>query len=69
MSWDVRINDPHFREVWELNGGSTTTPSCVGVRIANTSEMDSNISFDADGVVLTYSTVEADIIQKLDSDL
>jgi mediator of RNA polymerase II transcription subunit 14 len=69
MSWDVRINDPHFRELWELNGGSTTTPWGVGVRIANTSEMDSHISFDADGVALTYSTVETDSIQKLDSDL
>ncbi|KAM0867437.1 hypothetical protein ACQ4PT_042027 [Festuca glaucescens] len=69
MSWDVRINDHHFRELWELNGGSTTTPWDVGVRIANTSEMDSHLSFDADGVVLTYSTVEADSIQKLDLDL
>lgn len=69
MSWDVRINDPHFKELWELNGGTTTTPWGVGVRIANTSEMDSHISFDADGVVLTYSTVEPDSIQRLASDL
>ncbi|KAJ1255868.1 hypothetical protein BS78_K146700 [Paspalum vaginatum] len=69
MSWDVRINDPHFRELWELNGGSTTTQWGVGIRIANTSEMDSHISFDSDGVVLTYNTVEADSIQKLVSDL
>ncbi|WVZ64079.1 hypothetical protein U9M48_013648 [Paspalum notatum var. saurae] len=69
MSWDVRINDPHFRELWELNGGSTTTQWGVGIRIANTSEMDSHISFDSDGVVLIYNTVEADSIQKLVSDL
>ncbi|KAL6598037.1 hypothetical protein ACP70R_046458 [Stipagrostis hirtigluma subsp. patula] len=69
MSWDVRINDPHFRELWELNVGSTTTQWGIGVRIANTSEMDSHISFDADGVVLTYSTVEADSVQRLVSDL
>ncbi|VAI17170.1 unnamed protein product [Triticum turgidum subsp. durum] len=69
MSWDVRINDPHFKELWELNGGSTSTPWGVGVRIANTSEMDSHISFDVDGVVLTYSTVEADSVKRLVSDL
>ncbi|XP_062199220.1 mediator of RNA polymerase II transcription subunit 14-like [Phragmites australis] len=69
MSWDVTINDPHFRELWELNGGSTTTQWGVGVRIANTSEMDSHIFFDADGVVLTYSTVEVDSVQRLVSDL
>ncbi|GJM99725.1 hypothetical protein PR202_ga16852 [Eleusine coracana subsp. coracana] len=69
MSWEVRINDPHFRELWELNGGSTTTKWGVGIRIANTSEMDSHISFDADGVVLNYSTVEVDSVQRLVSDL
>jgi mediator of RNA polymerase II transcription subunit 14 len=69
MSWEVRINDPHFRELWELNGGSTTTQWGVGVRIANTSETDSHISFDADGVVLNYSTVEVDSVQRLVSDL
>jgi mediator of RNA polymerase II transcription subunit 14 len=69
MSWDVRINDPHFRELWELNGGSTTTQWGVGIRIANSSEMDSHISFDSNGVVLTYNTVEADSVQKLVSDL
>ncbi|KQJ89683.1 mediator of RNA polymerase II transcription subunit 14 isoform X2 [Brachypodium distachyon] len=69
MSWDVRINDPHFKELWELNAGSTTTPWGAGVRIANTSEMDSHISFDADGVVLTYSTVDADSVKRLVSDL
>ncbi|GJM99723.1 hypothetical protein PR202_ga16850 [Eleusine coracana subsp. coracana] len=40
-----------------------------GIRIANTSEMDSHISFDADGVVLNYSTVEVDSVQRLVSDL
>lgn len=69
MSWDVRINDPHFRELWELNGGSTKTQWGVGIRIANSSEMDSHISFDSSGVVLTYNTVEADSVQKLVSDL
>jgi mediator of RNA polymerase II transcription subunit 14 len=69
MSWEVRINDPHFRELWELNGGSTTTQWGVGVRIANTSETDSHISFDADGVVLNYRTVEVDSVQRLVSDL
>ncbi|KAG8049511.1 hypothetical protein GUJ93_ZPchr0009g1093 [Zizania palustris] len=69
MSWDVRINDPHFRELWELSGGSTTTSWGVGVRIANTSEMDSHISFDAEGVVLTYGNVEPDSVQNLVSDL
>ncbi|XP_066397211.1 mediator of RNA polymerase II transcription subunit 14 isoform X2 [Miscanthus floridulus] len=69
MSWDVRINDPHFRELWELNGGSTTTQWGVGIRIANSSEMDSHISFDSNGVVLIYNTVEADSVQKLVSDL
>uniref|UniRef100_A0A0D3H4M2 Mediator of RNA polymerase II transcription subunit 14 n=1 Tax=Oryza barthii TaxID=65489 RepID=A0A0D3H4M2_9ORYZ len=69
MSWDVRINDPHFRELWELSTGSTTTSWGVGVRVANTSEMDSHISFDAEGVILTYSNVEPDSVQKLVSDL
>ncbi len=69
MSWDVRINDPHFRELWELSTGSTTNSWGVGVRVANTSEMDSHISFDAEGVILTYSNVEPDSVQKLVSDL
>ncbi|XP_072976342.1 mediator of RNA polymerase II transcription subunit 14 [Typha angustifolia] len=69
MSWDVKINDPHFRELWELHKGSTTTPWGSGVRIANTSEMDSHIYYDPDGVILSYKTVEADSIQRLVSDL
>lgn len=69
MSWDVRINDPHYGALWKLYGGSTTTEWGAGVRIANTSEMDSHISFDNDGVILIYNTVEADSIQRLVSDL
>uniref|UniRef100_A0A0E0IAE3 Mediator of RNA polymerase II transcription subunit 14 n=1 Tax=Oryza nivara TaxID=4536 RepID=A0A0E0IAE3_ORYNI len=69
MSWDVRINDPHYGALWKLHGGSTTTEWGSGVRVANTSEVDSHISFDDDGVLLTYNTVEADSIQRLVSDL
>ncbi|XP_062191927.1 mediator of RNA polymerase II transcription subunit 14-like [Phragmites australis] len=69
MSWDVRINDPYYSSLWKVHGGSTTTEWGVGVRIANTSEIDSHITFDDDGVILTYHTVEADSIQKLVSDL
>nr|CAD1829690.1 unnamed protein product [Ananas comosus var. bracteatus] len=69
MSWDVKINDPHFKELWELHRGSKSTAWGSGVRIANTSEMDSHIHYDSDGVVLTYKTVEADSIQRLVSDL
>nr|XP_010932618.1 mediator of RNA polymerase II transcription subunit 14 isoform X1 [Elaeis guineensis] len=69
MCWDVKINDPHFRELWELHKGSTTTLWGCGVRIANTSEVDSHIHYDPEGVVLSYKTVEADSIQRLISDL
>ncbi|KAJ4783106.1 Mediator of RNA polymerase II transcription subunit 14 [Rhynchospora pubera] len=69
LSWDVKINDTHFRELWELNAGSTGTPWGPGVRIANTSDTDSHISFDLDGVTLAYKTVEADSIKRLVSDL
>ncbi|KAG8047022.1 hypothetical protein GUJ93_ZPchr0008g12208 [Zizania palustris] len=69
MSWDVRINDPHYGALWKLYGGSTTTEWGSGIRVANTSEVDSHISFDDDGVLLTYNTVEADSIQRLVSDL
>jgi mediator of RNA polymerase II transcription subunit 14 len=69
LSWDVKIKDTHFKELWELNGGSRGTPWGAGVRIANTSDMDSHISIDSDGVTLTYKTVEADIIKRLVSDL
>uniref|UniRef100_A0A0D9X6S0 Mediator of RNA polymerase II transcription subunit 14 n=1 Tax=Leersia perrieri TaxID=77586 RepID=A0A0D9X6S0_9ORYZ len=69
MSWDVRINDPHYGALWKLYGGSTTTGWGSGVRVANTSEVDSHISFDGDGILLTYDTVEADSIQRLVLDL
>lgn len=69
LSWDVKINDPHYKELWELDGGSMVTRWGPGVRIANTSDMDSHISFDSDGVTLSYKTVEADSIKRLVSDL
>ncbi|THU48882.1 hypothetical protein C4D60_Mb06t03680 [Musa balbisiana] len=69
MCWDVKINDPYFRELWELHKGSTTTLWGSGVRIANTSEIDSHIRFDPEGVVLSYKSVEDDSIQRLVSDL
>uniref|UniRef100_J3MS74 Mediator of RNA polymerase II transcription subunit 14 n=1 Tax=Oryza brachyantha TaxID=4533 RepID=J3MS74_ORYBR len=69
MSWDVRINDPHYGALWKLHGGSTSTEWGSGIRVANTSEVDSHISFDDDGVLLTYNTVEADSVQRLVSDL
>ncbi|CAD6340753.1 unnamed protein product [Miscanthus lutarioriparius] len=69
MCWDVRINDPYYGSLWKVHGGSATTKWGIGVRIANTSEIDSHITFDDDGVVLTYHTVEADSIRRLVSDL
>ncbi|KAJ6804186.1 mediator of RNA polymerase II transcription subunit 14 isoform X2 [Iris pallida] len=69
MYWDVKINDPHFRELWELCKGNTSTQWGCGIRIANTSDVDSHIHYDPEGVVLNYKTVEADSIQKLVSDL
>ncbi|KAJ3669627.1 hypothetical protein LUZ60_011577 [Juncus effusus] len=69
MSWDVKINDSHFRELKELNEGSINTPWGNGVRFANTSETDSHISFDSDGVLLDYETVETDSVKNLVSDL
>jgi mediator of RNA polymerase II transcription subunit 14 len=69
MSWDVRINDPYYSALWKLHGGSTTAEWGSRVRIANTSEMDSHISFDDDGVILTYNSVEVDSIQRLVSEL
>ncbi|XP_008788456.2 mediator of RNA polymerase II transcription subunit 14-like isoform X2 [Phoenix dactylifera] len=69
MCWDVKINDPHFRELWELHKGSTSTLWGASVRIANTSEVDSHIHYDPEGVVLSYRTIEADSIQRLVSDL
>ncbi|PUZ51069.1 hypothetical protein GQ55_6G142900 [Panicum hallii var. hallii] len=69
MSWDVRITDPYYGSLWKVYGGSTTTEWGIGVRIANTSEIDSHITFDDDGVVLTYHTVEAASVHRLVSDL
>ncbi|WOK94298.1 hypothetical protein Cni_G03000 [Canna indica] len=69
MCWDVKINDPYFRELWELHRGSSTTLWGSGVRIANTSEIDSHIRYDPEGVVLSYKSVEDDSMKKLVSDL
>ncbi|XP_042448372.1 mediator of RNA polymerase II transcription subunit 14-like isoform X1 [Zingiber officinale] len=69
MCWDVKINDSYFRELWELHKGNATTSWGSGVRIANTSEIDSHIHYDADGVVLSYKSVEDDSIQRLMLDL
>ncbi|MQL86065.1 hypothetical protein Taro_018583 [Colocasia esculenta] len=69
MSWDVKVNDPYFRELWELQKGTTSTTWGSGVRIANASDMDSHIHFNPEGVVLSYETVEVDSIEKLVSDL
>ncbi|KAL6989788.1 hypothetical protein U1Q18_015539, partial [Sarracenia purpurea var. burkii] len=69
MYWDVKINDQHFRDLWELQKGSNTTPWGSGVRIANTSDIDSHIRYDPEGVVLSYHSVEADSIKKLVADI
>lgn len=69
MYWDVKINDQHFRDLWELQKGSSSTPWGSGVRIANTSDIDSHIRYDPDGVVLSYQSVEADSIKKLVADI
>lgn len=69
MYWDVKINDQHFRDLWELQKGSNSTPWGSGVRIANTSDVDSHIRYDPDGVVLSYQSVEADSIKKLVADI
>lgn len=69
MYWDVKINDQHFRDLWELQKGSKSTPWGSGVRIANTSDVDSHIRYDSEGVVLSYQSVEADSIKKLVADI
>lgn len=69
MYWDVKINDQHFRDLWELQKGSSSTPWGSGVRIANTSDIDSHIRYDPDGVILSYQSVEADSIKKLVADI
>jgi mediator of RNA polymerase II transcription subunit 14 len=67
--WDVKVNDDHFRDLWELHNGKTGTPWGSGVRIANTSDVDSHIQYGPEGVVLSYRTVEENSIQKLVADL
>ncbi|KAI4350064.1 hypothetical protein L6164_010589 [Bauhinia variegata] len=69
MHWDVKISDQHFRDLWELQKGSSNTPWGSGVRIANTSEIDSHIRYDPDGVVLSYHSVEVDSIKNLVADI
>lgn len=69
MYWDVKINDQHFRDLWELQKGSNCTPWGSGVRIANTSDIDSHIRYDPEGVVLSYQSVESDSIKKLVADI
>ncbi|XP_068634401.1 mediator of RNA polymerase II transcription subunit 14-like [Aristolochia californica] len=69
MYWDVKVNDQHFRDLWELQKGSIRNRWGSGVRIANTSDIDSHIRYDPEGVVLSYTTVEGDSIKKLVSDL
>ncbi|XP_010418480.1 PREDICTED: mediator of RNA polymerase II transcription subunit 14-like [Camelina sativa] len=69
MCWDVKINDQHFRDLWELQKGSKTTPWGGEVHIANSSDVDSHIRYDPEGVVLSYQSVEADSIKKLVADI
>ncbi|KAL3516282.1 hypothetical protein ACH5RR_023184 [Cinchona calisaya] len=69
MYWDVKICDQHFRDLWELQKGMSNTPWGSGVRIANTSDVDAHIRYDAEGVVLSYHSVEADSIKKLVTDI
>lgn len=69
MYWDVKICDQHFRDLWELQKGMSNTPWGPGVRIANTSDVDAHIRYDAEGVVLSYHSVEADSIRELVADI
>ncbi|XP_022937690.1 mediator of RNA polymerase II transcription subunit 14-like [Cucurbita moschata] len=69
MCWDVKIHDQHFRDLWELQKKSSTAPWGPDVRIANTSDKDSHISYDPEGVVLSYQSVKADSIEKLVADI
>lgn len=69
MCWDVKIDDQHFKDLWELQNGSNNTPWGSGVRIANTSDVDSHIRYDSEGVVLSYQSVETDSIKKLVADI
>lgn len=69
MCWDVKINDQHFRDLWELQKGSPHTPWGSGVRIANISDVDSHIRYDSEGVILSYHSVVADSIKNLVADI
>ncbi|CAN8269873.1 unnamed protein product [Cochlearia groenlandica] len=69
MYWDVKISDHHFKDLWELQKGSKTTPWGSGVHIANSSDVDSHIRYDPEGVVLSYQSVEADSIKNLVADI
>ncbi|XP_043701044.1 mediator of RNA polymerase II transcription subunit 14-like isoform X2 [Telopea speciosissima] len=69
MYWDVKINDQHFRDLWKLQKDSTDTAWGSGVCIANTSDIDSHIRYDSEGVILSYRSVEDDSIKKLVADL
>ncbi|KAG6417480.1 hypothetical protein SASPL_119661 [Salvia splendens] len=69
LYWDVKIIDPHYKDLWELQKGTNTTPWGSGVRIANTSDVDSHICYDSEGVVLSYNSVEADSIKRLVADI
>ncbi|XP_074372576.1 mediator of RNA polymerase II transcription subunit 14-like isoform X1 [Apium graveolens] len=69
MQWDAKIHDQHFRDLWDLQRGSSSTSWGSGVRVANTSDIDSHIRYDAEGVILSYNSVEADSIEKLVADI
>ncbi|KAH9602249.1 hypothetical protein KSS87_015410 [Heliosperma pusillum] len=69
LCWDVKITDKHFRDLCDLQKGESDTSWGSGVRIANTSDVDSHIRYDCEGVTLSYPSVEADSIKKLVADI
>ncbi|KAK7285132.1 hypothetical protein RJT34_19892 [Clitoria ternatea] len=69
MYWDAKIKDQHFRDLFELQNGSTKTPWGSDVQIVNTSDLDSHIHCDLDGVVLSYQSVKVDSLKKLVGDI
>ncbi|KAL8159589.1 hypothetical protein V2J09_001126 [Rumex salicifolius] len=69
LYWDVKINDQHFWDLWELQKGGSSTIWGNGVRIANTTDLDSHIRYDSEGVVLSYQSVEDDSVKKLVADI
>lgn len=69
MYWDVKINDQHFRDLWDLQKGSNSTPWGCGICSLNTSDTDSHIRYDPEGVVLSYNSVECDSVKKLVADI